>query len=49
MLHNVNEFVFRVRIDANMCLSGKESNNDGMGHNKHMIKGGILLGWALEA
>ncbi len=24
--------------DAKMCLSGEESNNDGLGHNKHIIK-----------
>ncbi len=40
--------VFLHYTDANMCLSGEESINDGLGHNKHMIKGRILLGWALE-
>ncbi len=35
-------------IDAKMCLSGEEWNNDRLGHNKHIIKGIILLGWALE-
>ncbi len=31
-----------------MCLSGEELNNNGLGHNKHIIKGIFLLGWALE-
>ncbi len=30
--------------DAKMCLCGKESNNDGLGHNKHMIKG-VNFAW----
>ncbi len=30
--------------DAKMCLSGEESNNDGLGHNKYMINERILLG-----
>ncbi len=34
--------------DAKICLSGEELNNDVLEHNKHMIKGRILLGWALE-
>ncbi len=34
--------------DSKMCLSGGELNNDGLGKNKHMIKGRVLLGWALE-
>ncbi len=34
--------------DAKIYLSGEELNNDGLWHNKHMIKGRILLGWALE-
>ncbi len=25
--------------DAKMCLSGEELNNDGLGYNKHIIKG----------
>ncbi len=29
-------------------LYGEELKNDGLGHNKHMINGRILLGWALE-
>ncbi len=29
--------------DAEMCLSGKEFNNDELGHNKHMVNGEILL------
>ncbi len=33
---------------AKICLSGEELNNDGLWHNKHMIKGRILLGWLLE-
>ncbi len=35
-------------IDAKMCLYGEAFNNDGLGHNKHMIKGRILLGWTFE-
>ncbi len=35
-------------MDAKICLSGEELNNDGLGHNKHMIKGRILFGWVLE-
>ncbi len=31
-----------------MSLSGEELKNDVLGHNKHMINGRILLGWALE-
>ncbi len=34
--------------DDKMCLSGKEFNNDGLGHNKYRIDVRILLGWALE-
>ncbi len=34
--------------DTKMSLSGKELKNDGLRHNKHMINGCILLGWALE-
>ncbi len=33
---------------AKMCLSGKELNNDRLGHNKHMINRLILLGRTLE-
>ncbi len=29
-------------------FTGEELNNDGLGHNKHMIKGRIVLGLALE-
>ncbi len=38
-------FVFLHYTDAKMCLSGKELNNDGLGHNKHRINVRILLGW----
>ncbi len=31
----------------NMFVSGKELNNDELGHNKRMISGRILLGWVL--
>ncbi len=41
-------FVFLHYTDAKICLSGQELNNDGLGHNKHMIKGRILLGCVLE-
>ncbi len=41
-------FVFLHYTDANMCLSGEELNNDGLGQNKHIIKGIILLGLVLE-
>ncbi len=34
--------------NAKMCLFGEELNNDGLGHNKQMINGRILLGQALE-
>ncbi len=31
---------FLHNTDAKMCLSGEESNNNGLGDNKHIIKGG---------
>ncbi len=34
--------------DIKMSLSGEELKNDGLGHNKLMINGRILLCWELE-
>ncbi len=41
-------FSFLHYTDAKICLSGEESNNDGLRHNNDMIKGRILLGWAFD-
>ncbi len=35
--------VFLQYMHAKICLSGEELNNDGLGHNKHIIKGRIVL------
>ncbi len=35
-------FLFSHYTEDKMCLSGKESNNDGLGHNKHIMKGANL-------
>ncbi len=34
--------------DTKISLSSEELKNDELGHNKHMINGRMLLGWALE-